>query len=480
MQVARLGSFVGAVALLLGVGCRSAPPQSPPCEVPGAVALESVEVPEEVRPLWLTVYPTPRLVVYGASLFPLDAAQRIDDASPEFEARLEETELTAGWNSLRREGYVLSVEARNGRAAVLLAARDDAGRRWAEQALAQLTVESGGRTYVRECRIVDWPAFALRGGSRPQAWETRYRANFAWGAKDDADARGRTVAAVYAPGAPLDATGDGVAEALQYFSAFQDRGVRLCAIRLDGQGFSLTPETERRYGGFAPALISYIRLVRQGLRRRDPDARLYLLPQTYAWDEDARLDVLARALADAGGLDPDVGLVVTGPETICDRIDTEGLAQARRAFGLTETRALVEDVGCDTDWGPLTGRDATLALHADGVFGDRGTALQRLTRLDWLWNPTGYDPELSWRRAILELAGPRDYRQLLGICVALRQDALRQPTALQIEEFARLADDAAWRGAMARSELVSQLRSGCSRLTSAPSAAVRGDVHQGD
>jgi len=91
------------------------------------------------------------------------------------------------------------------------------------------------------------------------------------------------MAAVYAPGIPLDATGEGVARTLDHFRPWQDRGVRIFVVKFDDVGFALTPESELRFGKFAPALVGYLRLVRQGLRRRDADAKLYFLPQTYWW-----------------------------------------------------------------------------------------------------------------------------------------------------------------------------------------------------
>jgi hyaluronoglucosaminidase len=239
--------------------------------------------------------------------------------------------------------------------------------------------------------------------------------------------------------------------------------VRLFAVKFDDEGFAVTPESELRHGRFAPALVNYLKLVRQGLRRRDADARLYLLPQTYWWN-DSRLDVFAASLRAAGGLDEDVGLVFTGPEIVSTAIDADGLAAARRAFGLTETKALLYDnIGREGDWGPLVGRGADLARYADGVFGERGTPLNRLTRLDWLWNPEGYDAEKSWRRAVLELAGPRDFARFEAICRAFRDGAKGGDVAALIDAFAN-SPDAAWNGPIARKDLVALIRGDVARL----------------
>src|SRR6185295_9786203 len=147
--------------------------------VAGSMRLADVGVPEAARPFFLTIYPTPRAFEYGAVLLPLAGARVVDDADPKFNELLREQGLDQGWSELTREGYVLAVTAEFGRVLVLKAARDDAGRRWADQAFAQLTHETADGKFARECRVVDAPVFALRGNKRPLAWETKYRANFA-------------------------------------------------------------------------------------------------------------------------------------------------------------------------------------------------------------------------------------------------------------------------------------------------------------
>jgi hypothetical protein len=454
-----------ATALLLALAAAAcASPRAPlpgAQDVPGSLHIDAIDVPEAVRPLVLTIYPTPRRVEYGDVLLPLAGAVVLDDTAPDFADRVEYAGLGRGWKELPPEGYVLHVTAEDGHTVVVKAARDDAGRRWADQALAELTWETPEGKFVRGCRVLDAPVFALRGNKRPQAWETAYRANFAWGARDDADRRGRTMAAVYAPGIPLDATGEGVARALDHFRPWQDRGVKLFAVKFDDEGFSLTPDSELRYGKFPTALTNFVRLVRQGLKRRDSDAKLYLLPQTYWWD-DPRFEAYSGALRGAGGLEEDLGLVVTGPDVVSDAIDAPGLADARRAFGLTETKALIYDnLGREGDWGPLEGRDPRIALYADGVFGERGTPVNRLTRLDWLWNPEAYDPEASWRRAVLELAGPKGFDRFEAACRAFRRHAPREDAAALVEAFAAAP---AWKGPVAQRDLVALLRGDCSRL----------------
>ena len=151
-------------------------------------------------------------------------------------------------------------------------------------------------------------------------------------------------------------------------------------------------------------------------------------------------------------------------------IDAKGLDAACGAFGATETRALIYDnLGREGDWGPLTGREPGLVEVADGVFGERGTPVNRLTRLDWSWNPTAYEPERSWRRALFELAGPRGYAALRDACDAFRRGAGRAETAAAIDAF-EAVDLGDFAGPLPRSALVRLLRADLKRLPEAPRA----------
>lgn len=424
--------FATAVFAIVGLSGCASPPRGA-----GGVGMDDLALPEEVRDLALTVYPTPRRAEYGDDLLPLDGALVVDESSPDVDAHLRAAGLEIGFRELPAEGYALSVSSDGGRTVVLAAARDAAGRAWARAALDRVTVERDGRRLVRTCRVLDAPIFPLRGSKRPQPWELAYGANFAWETKDLPEYAGRDGVATYAPGNVLDATPAGVQRILDEWRPAQDRGVRRFCVKFDDVGFEMTDETEARHGTYPSAVRYLVASLRTALRERDPGALLYLLPQTYWWN-DRRFGAYARALRSAGGVEPDVGLVLTGPEIISDTIDAAGLAAARGQFGSVETAALIYDnLGREGDWGPLAGRDPLLATLCDGVFGERGTPVNRLTRLDWLWNPQAYDAERSWGRAILELAGPDGFAELRDACDAFRRRAPRSEAAALVERFAR-------------------------------------------
>jgi hypothetical protein len=136
-----------------------------------------------------------------------------------------------------------------------------------------------------------------------------------------------------------------------------------------------------------------------------PDAALYWLPQTY-WTDAEPLADFAHDIGLRGGLPKDLGLVLTGPDVISETIPAAAITKARRAFGLTDRKALIYDNrGREGDHGPLRGRGPDLLAVADAVFGERGEPLNRLTRLDYAWNPVDYDPDRSHVLACREIVG---------------------------------------------------------------------------
>lgn len=460
-------------ALLLSAGlvaaCASPPEPDWTLEPAAAVVEELPDAPrelgpQEVRSFWLTAYPTPRRVEYGGRLLPLSGALRVTQDSDEFDLWLRRFGLEVGWNELGHEGYVLGVTEEDGRTIVLAGARSDTAETWLAQTLEQVTDEGdpdGAR--VRECRVLDEPRLPLRGNKRPRPWELFYGANHAWGAGDGDAYAGRLLTPYHHPAHPLSVTPEDVDRIVAEFQPWLERGVRRFAIKFDDTGFGMTPRTRLLFGGYPSAVRSLLTRVRLRLQALDPQATLYYLPQTYWWN-DARLVAFSTGLRVAGGLPADVGLVFTGPEIVSETIDTAGLEEARGHFGLVRTKALIYDnLGREGDWGPLTGRDPSLWRQADGVFGERGTSVNRLTRLDWSWNPDGYDPEASWRRALFELAGPHGYQSLAAVCRAYRDDRPRDEVRSLIDAFAA-TDLMGWGGPVAQEALVAELRHDLVRL----------------
>jgi len=322
------------------------PPQPPYgaawADLPGVLRVADVPFPAALREFLLTTYPTARRAEYGDVLLPLDDVLRIDESSDDVDARLRAAGLEIGWRELPPEGFVLATSREAGRTVVVTAARDPAGRAWADRALAQVTHTTEGRDFVRACRILDAPVFPLRGSKRPQAWERRYRANFGWEVRDGWDFSGIETSVSTSPGSPFDATPEALEGVLDAWRAAHARGTRRFCVEFDDVEFGLTPAAREMHGEYTTALRWFMTSLREALRGIDPDAVLYYLPQTYWWADPA-LPPFTEALRASGGLPRDVGLVMTGPEIISETIDEIGLAAARLQFGLVETPALIYD-----------------------------------------------------------------------------------------------------------------------------------------
>ncbi len=470
---------VGLVALAVLTGCASPPePRAPeppaptPTEPRHTVSTFLRYASPRVTDVALTVYPRPQHALYGSELLPLDGAElvgyRAQVLGPSRRMTMALNEWALSGPEVPRGGFVLRARAGPEGTELVEAALSDEGDQMLKRALRQLTVTIDGKRYIRACSVSGEPAFALRGSKRPRAWEQAYGANFVWGR--GGDTVGRESVAWVAPPHPLDASEAGIDLLVESLERAHSDGVRRFAVKFDDVGFAMTPETRLAYGNYPRALRALLRAVRERMEALSPAAVFYYLPQTYWWN-DERLGGFARDLNLAGGLDPRWGLVMTGPQIISETIGPDGLVLARASFGLTNTRSLIYDnLGREGDWGPLTGRNPSLVKFVDGVFGERGTAVNRLTRLDWHWNPLGYDAEWSYRRAVLELAGLEHFAALLSVCDAFRSGLPASVVDGRIELFATATSRSGLPGPVARDELLAELRADVQALRSADGA----------
>jgi hypothetical protein len=401
------------------------------------------------------------------------------DENGALNAFLRKTGTEVGWVGLGREGYRLIVRVHEGRVVVIVAANSREGVLWGVQTLRQITWRAEGRAWIRLGTIRDQPALPDRGGKRPRTWESAYKASFGWQTPLDAEQvrRGRwRYVPTTAPGSRLDATDRAVEETVRFFREWSIRGSRAFAIRFDDVDFLLDRPTgtDERFGGdYARGLAHFLRQVRAGIREFDRGARLYWLPQTYH-ESHPRLEAFAQAIAAAGGLPPDIGLVVTGPRIISATIPASSVRRMRRLFGLTKTPALVYDNrGRDHDFTALGGRDPALVGEVSGVFGERGTRVNRITRLDWSWNPRAYRRDRSLRLAVRELAGPTAFAAALDLVRALgdgSRSASPERTVRLRDLLARVEaawGDPAWRPGLDREGFLEELREGVKRAGAA-------------
>jgi hypothetical protein len=354
--------------------------------------------------------------------------------NPTVAALIGSLELPGGVEDRGAEAYQLYAgpdpEVEGGTLVVLAGATPQADF-WAFQSFVQLVAKRGRERYVRRAAISDWPSIPLRGNKRPQVWEHRFKANFAWRASGDQP----EFAAVFrTEGAWVHEVGELDVENASWMRSIERsadaalaRGVRDCIIKFDDTPTTMTRGTAHAYGDYYAAQATFVRRFRAWLRDRDPQARLVFLPQAY-WTNAFDIVEQTRGLATGGGIPGDIALCITGQEVISRSIPSEAVRRARELFGLTERRAWIYDnAPRGGDLGPYRGRDPRLAEEVGCLFAERGTAVTRITLYDFAWNPAAYDAERSWKLACRELAeGDRKvYRALLAYVTAW--DAAQYP-----------------------------------------------------
>ncbi len=166
------------------------------------------------------------------------------------------------------------------------------------------------------------------------------------------------------------------------------------------------------FPSLAVAHAGLVSTVVERVRRRRPGAWVVVCPTTYCgYGDEPDLVELAN------GIPADVDLFWTG-RAICsatlDLHDAEVFTAATGRPPLYWDNYPVNDVAMvyEAHLGPYRGRDARLAAASRGVVVNpmdrpESSKIALATIADYLADPTGYDPELSWRRAITEVVSGR-------------------------------------------------------------------------
>jgi hyaluronoglucosaminidase len=169
----------------------------------------------------------------------------------------------------------------------------------------------------------------------------------------------------------------------------------------------------------APA---HLDLARRVLRRQGRGSTYWLCGSAYSdWhlDDQDYSAYASRWLEGLPKLPSRIGVVWTGPDTISESISLEDLETTRRRLGGPRL-LLYDNYPVNDDWrrealalvlGPLRRRDPRLheavAAYLACPMEELGASrLPLLTIADYLRDPGGYDPDESWRQAIVRLAGP--------------------------------------------------------------------------
>lgn len=170
------------------------------------------------------------------------------------------------------------------------------------------------------------------------------------------------------------------------------------------------PEDRAAFMDLADAHAQVVRTVAQ---RLPEGAHLVVCPTVYRGRGTE--DYLVRL---AAALDPRIDLFWTGREVcspVLDLADAAAFTRATLRPPLYWDNYPVNDVAMTYELhiGPYRGRDPLLWRSAVGIVAN-GMELAEASRIpfatiaDYLRDPTGYDPETSWQRAIRDVVGERD------------------------------------------------------------------------
>ena len=170
------------------------------------------------------------------------------------------------------------------------------------------------------------------------------------------------------------------------------------------------PEDEAAFADLLDAHIALCRLVFEAL----PDAaQLIVCPTEYSGRGTE--PSLARLGA---GLDPRIDLLWTGRAICSATLDLDDAEDFERTAGRPPTywdNYPVNDVamGYELHIGPYRGRHPQLWQATRGIIANamelfEASKIPLATIADYLRDPEGYEPESSWRAAMLDVVGPAD------------------------------------------------------------------------
>ncbi len=185
------------------------------------------------------------------------------------------------------------------------------------------------------------------------------------------------------------------------------------------------PEDLAAFDDLVTAQIALATAVFRHLTAADPRAGLIVCPTQY-WGTGEEVSV--RRLG--AELDPRIDLFWTGRAICAPAIELGEAARVMRGMNRPPTywdNYPVNDVAMthELHLGPYLGRDRHLYRFARGVVANamelaECSKIPLATVMDYLADPEGYNPEVSWQRAIADVAGPD-----LAADVAVLADCVR-------------------------------------------------------
>lgn len=214
-----------------------------------------------------------------------------------------------------------------------------------------------------------------------------------------------------------------------------DAGIRCFGLFLDDIPPFLQYDSDTEsFSDLVGAHIAFVNRFYGRVRGIDPDIALALCPQQYCGKGTE--DYITRI---GQGIPADLRLMWTGPDICSKELAAADAATFRNSTGhkpLYWDNYPVNDADMYNEMhiGPLTGRDADLGDHCEGLLANcmeaaECTKIPLISIGAYLWDPAGYEPEAAFREALSEIAGEQDGEDLLFFADNLRVSCLKDKNA---------------------------------------------------
>lgn len=190
---------------------------------------------------------------------------------------------------------------------------------------------------------------------------------------------------------------------------FHEIGVKTFAIFLDDIPNQLRSDSDKkRFGSLGEAQTHFISELMGKLRSLDPEIRLIFCPTNYHGVEGTSYH------EDIAKLPEEVHIIWTGPQICSKEIRSSDAERIMKAFG---RKVLVWDNYPVNDYdrkrmhlNAVRNRDPDLSETCVGMLSNpmseaEASKIALFTYGEYLWNPKGYDPEVSLERALTYLFG---------------------------------------------------------------------------
>jgi len=202
---------------------------------------------------------------------------------------------------------------------------------------------------------------------------------------------------------------DDVAMLLAKFRSVRELGVTSFGLLLDDIPATLQHPADKVV--FPDLVTAHQSVVGRVFAQFDADTELTVCPTQYwGYGDEDYISRLGR------GIDPRINLFWTGRAICSATLDLADAAVFARATGRPATywdNYPVNDVamGHELHIGPYRGRDPQLHQFSTGIIANgmelfESSKIPFATIADYLSDPADYDPEASWKQAILDVVGP--------------------------------------------------------------------------